>query len=215
MLRSRTRSKELSRVLPASDLNFRIARLVVLFEDLRIELNAIAARSLGKLDYTDVGYRRLYFLRRAIATLLEFKGALLRINELPEFRVVKDSFTKEEKEQWDEALAFFKNETNPLKLARDDVGGHFQERAAEYALNHPGSTNAIMSIVIGKSDGAGPKLNFAGEIVARSLTRHKEAHEDSMEHVKDLIRLVSKSLKHATLPIHLISACYLWDRFSG
>jgi hypothetical protein len=50
-LKSKTYFKELSRFLPHSELNVRMARLAVLFEDLRLEAFAIVAPELPKLDF--------------------------------------------------------------------------------------------------------------------------------------------------------------------
>lgn len=168
MLKSRTRSKELSRVLPESELNTRVARLVVLFEDLRIETNAIIAKSIKRLDYIDDAYRRTYFLRRSIATLLEFKGALTRLDQLPDFREIKNTFNAEDKKQWEAAINFFNNDIDPIKFARNDIGGHFQEEAARYAVNNPGSVQAKISIVLGQSKkGAGPINKAVREMLER------------------------------------------------
>ena len=89
--------RELTKVFPSGHdemLHAHILRLAVLYEDLRIELYGIAEDSMPKLDGTDERYRKNYFLRRSIATLVEFAETVRILNECDEFQPIKDSFTK-------------------------------------------------------------------------------------------------------------------------
>ena len=56
-----------------------LAQMSMLYEDLRIETFALtaSAEEVKLLDYLDPRYRVLYFLRRSIAALLEFRGSSL------------------------------------------------------------------------------------------------------------------------------------------
>lgn len=214
LTRSQTRVRVLRRALPPSDINVTVARLAVLFEDLRIEMNGIVARSLSKLDYTDRRYRRVYFVRRSIVTLLEFKSALLRLNQLPAFREIKTRFHKDESKAWDAAVEFFQQQTNPLKHARNDLGGHILEAAVRYALDEARSVTGWIEIVEKKRRSTGPKLHFAGDIVAQALARHRGSQNEK-DYVESLIKLARQGLKHATMPVHLVTRYYLWNRFTG
>ena len=64
------------------ELAIRMARVCVLFEDLRVEyLGSRAHAELG-LDGLSTQYRKFYFLRRSLVSLDEFCGALNRLNEV-------------------------------------------------------------------------------------------------------------------------------------
>lgn len=63
-----------------------LIRLVVLYEDLRLEYHAFYADDLGELDETAPIYRRLYFLRRIYVTLEEVRRALCALDASKEFR---------------------------------------------------------------------------------------------------------------------------------
>src|SRR5215472_3601775 len=75
-----------------------LARLCVLHEDLRIEIEGIRASNIPKLDVLEPrrdhldhpermgSYRRHYFLRRSIATLREFA----ELRKCPEFQALLD-----------------------------------------------------------------------------------------------------------------------------
>src|ERR1019366_10002526 len=69
------------------NLNAKLARLCVLYEDLRVELHGIVEPSIPALDVLDDKYRRFYFVRRSIGTIREFSDALRLINADPHFPV--------------------------------------------------------------------------------------------------------------------------------
>lgn len=130
-----TIAKPIRRALPYSPLNVRIVRLALLYEDLRIEVYGIAERKkMRALDHLGTSYRRLYFVRRAVMTILEIKGAFQRLDECPEFQAVRKRFSQTESEAWREAVDFLIASKDRFKEVRDDVGGHFLERVADYAL---------------------------------------------------------------------------------
>lgn len=123
-----------------------LAQMSVLYEDLRIETFALTAndKEVERLDHLDKGYRVHYFLRRSMATLLEFRGALLRMSRTGEFKAERTSCfhrdasltRKSQRELFDmvsDALTFFDNHHDVLKSLRNAVGGHFSDRAAHQA----------------------------------------------------------------------------------
>src|SRR6266403_4288058 len=114
-LKSKSLFKETRRVFPFSEMHALIARLAVLYEDLRIETFGIVAAkdSLGMLDYTDSKYRVNYFLRRSIATLIEIAEAIRMLNEDPDFQNVKIGFDERNTIRWKRAVRFF-NRFEPI-----------------------------------------------------------------------------------------------------
>ncbi len=212
-LKSKTYIKEMYRFLPSSELNTRVARLAVLYEDLRIEMFAIAEPSIPILDYTDEKYRRLYFVRRAIATLVEFRGALMRINQCPEFSTIKSRFTPVELSQWQNSHKFFETNKEFFKKVRDDTGGHFQENAANYSLGNIVPSYPAMVDLVKEEEGAGIKLTFVGELVAVAITKHKE-NQSREEYFELLIGLIRQGFENALIPTHIIFNHYLLEKFS-
>jgi hypothetical protein len=90
---TRLRYGRLSAVFPTQRnklLHQQIARLCVLFEDLRIEVSGMAAEDLGRLDEVDPKLRGLYFLRRSVGTLHEFTEALREIDQSVEFTEIRE-----------------------------------------------------------------------------------------------------------------------------
>ena len=86
------------------------ARLAVLHEDVRIELHGIAEESIAPLDQLDVRYRRVYFLRKSLATLRGFAEAVRHRESCPEFRLATSEFTPEIERHWRKSVGIFQAE---------------------------------------------------------------------------------------------------------
>lgn len=202
-----------------------LARLSVLYEDLRIEIYGMRARSIGALDVLDpkcentgepqnIGrYRRYYFLRRSIATLREFSDCFHKLEQGPEFAVAcKDA---EAAPILRAATEFFKKNGQFLQRIRNDIGGHFGEKAAEYAVFNL-DPNVVSKIEL-ISDASGrpndPRLHFAGEIAAAALARHLPG-KDLQHEVEHLIQnVLIDAYTHATNVVQVFVATHLMSRF--
>jgi hypothetical protein len=151
------------------NLNAKLARLCVLYEDLRVELHGIVEPSIPALDVLDDKYRRFYFVRRSIGTIREFADALRLINDDPDFQVNE---MKEDKATWGSAIAFFKENERLLGAIRNDIGGHFGQQAALNALDRLPDVSCAIELVgelIDGRDQTDLRLHFVGEIVTSAL----------------------------------------------
>ena len=159
----------------------------VLYEDLRIETFALTANDedVKRLDHLDKRYRVHYFLRRSIATLLEFRGALLKMSRTEEFKAERASCfhrdasltRKSQRELFgmvSDALTFFHNHHDVLKDLRNAVGGHFGDAAAHQATaNVDPDAVGKLEVTFDKSrQGGGSKLHYVGEIAATAFAKH-------------------------------------------
>jgi hypothetical protein len=138
MIKSRIRAKNLQHVftLPSERLlHAHIARLSVLYEDLRIETYGIIEESLPALDFTDEAYRRNYFLRRSIATLFEFAEELRLLHRLDNFAEIQSKFDELSLKRWNKAVRFFGRHERYFEKVRNDIGGHFGLNAAIHAIS--------------------------------------------------------------------------------
>jgi hypothetical protein len=211
-MNTKIRMQELRKVFPSdadsADPSARIARLCVLYEDLRIELMAIAQKSIRVLDATDRRYTKNYFLRRSIGTLVEFAEGLRLLDESREFNGIKASFPSEIGERWNAAVVFFKDNKDFLQKIRNDIGGHFGEEAARFTISHV-DANAIGKIEI---RGKQIYLHFAGELAATAAARHLPGR-DSQQKFSALMKKCVAGYKQATTCVHSIVAIYLWDKF--
>jgi hypothetical protein len=208
-------------------LDAHLARLCVLYEDLRIETFAISADSIAKLDVLDpldensedlarVGrYRRNYFLRRSIGTLFEFAEGLRLLNECPDFSLIKADFDAYVRGIWAEATDFFQQNEGLIKEIRNDIGGHFGLPAAQFAVENL-NVDAVGKIeVILDEDRRprDPRLHFAGEIAASAMCKRLPGH-DLHEEMGDLIKnRVAEGYRQATMCVQALVALHLWPRF--
>jgi hypothetical protein len=198
-----------------SESNFEpiLARLSVLYEDLRIELFGIVEESLSKLDQLDAKYRRMYFLRKSIGNLWEFAEAVRHLEKCPEFKLIASEFTPEIARYWERASAFFKRNEDDLKSVRNDIGGHFGLEAARFASQHL-NIDAVNGIEMLEpySERGRVFLRFSGEIVATAMLQH--ARGKNRDHkITRLVRLARIGYQHATRCAHCIVYCYLWEKF--
>ncbi len=124
--------------------NSRIARLRVLFEDLRIEITGVCLpgpsledpRGLAaRFDVAGHKLRKLYFLRRSIATCRDFAEAIRLLDQASGFKDLFVRFPPEGQTTWRESVTYFgRQEEEFWKRIRNDVGGHFGSEAAEFAV---------------------------------------------------------------------------------
>jgi len=213
-LKSKTLFKEVRSVFIFSEMHALIARLSVLYEDLRIEMFGVIEESIPALDYTDEKYRKNYFLRRSIATLIEVAEAFRMLNACSDFERIKAEFDKTSLIRWKRALWFFDKFEPFLKKVRNDIGGHFGHPAARYAIQNMGSSVVGKIEIATEKSLTGVKLHFAGEIAVYAMVRHK-GDKSPEDFVRYLIRIISIGYRQAFLSIDSINAYYLWPKFGG
>ena len=214
-VKSKTLFKEIRRVFFFSEMHALIARLSVLYEDLRIETFGIIEEELPRLDYTDKSYRKNYFLRRSVGTLIEVAEAIRMLDQNPDFQLVKASFDDRHRIRWNRAIRFFKRFQPLLQLVRNDIGGHFGHAAARYAIqNMESSVVGRIEIAREAPNRAGVKLHFAGEIVVNAMLRHRRSDAPEV-YVSRLYRIIALGYGQAIKSIDSINAYYLWNRFRG
>jgi hypothetical protein len=229
-LSTQTRIAELRRIFRSDQkrlLDAYIARLCVLYEDLRIELFAISADSIPNLDVLDpatefaekkeIGkYRRYYFLRRSIGTLWEFAEGLRLLEGCPEFASVVPPSDVEIAGLWKAGADFFQSNEHLLKQVRNDIGGHFGSKAARYAVENLGSTATSKIEMIHHAQKPGRpefRLNFAGELAASAFVRHLPGATVE-EQVETFFQdVLVQGYRHATSSVHVLATLHLWPRF--
>lgn len=218
-LSSRTRFAPLERVFAGgrSPLLDSLAQLSVLYEDLRVETFAITASEteLTPLDELGYKYRRNYFLRRSIATLLEFEGALHRLSKTHEYKASRADVDRALISRVTDAIRFLQKHHKLLKSLRNDIGGHFSDEAAAFATSHA-ETDAIAKIEVTfhpSGKGGGVKLHYAGEIAATAFTKSLPGIKPRSEEIEDAIRMVAEAYAYATGALHALAIAFLWNRF--
>jgi hypothetical protein len=131
---------------------------------------------LQPLNGTSVETRRFYFVRRTLATLTEIEGALHKLNSNKEFDRIKSGMHPDSLKAWNKAITFFAKEHAFLKNWRNDIGGHFLDAAATYAIDAVRPSTAGTIEVYRLEKGADVRMPFAYELLAVAMTRNKCGH---------------------------------------
>jgi hypothetical protein len=205
-----------------------IAQLSVLYEDLRIETFALTSsdEEVKRLDCLDKRYRVHYFLRRSIATLFEFRGALIKTWKTAEFKAAHMSATDANAPlslksrnvlfaKIADSLRFFERHHPLIEALRNAVGGHFNDDAAALATRnlHPDAMSKLEIIFHPYGKGGGPKLHYAGEIAAMAFTKSLPGIKPRAEEIEDAICMIRDAYSQAAQAMHALIVLFVWDRF--
>ena len=198
--------------LPPLEMHALMARLAVLYEDLRIELAAASEESLPRMDVNEPIYRKLYFIRRSIATLLEIDSAVHTLNMSKDFRDVRRTWSKEHLRDWQKAIKAFSKWHSELNTLRNAIGGHFSKEASEYAVQNVHQDTAgflIYDLVDGRPI---TKFVFAGELAAAALGKDR-GDKPFKDYLREVFEMLLERFQHAAHMMHLIARYYLIFRF--
>jgi hypothetical protein len=185
----------------------------VLYEDLRIELNAVEQESVPSLDESGAEYRRLYFLRRTLVTFREIHSAFQQLAQDEDFRkLVLRDLDPEFKKVWKEAISYFDKNAETIRAARNAVGGHFSNGAARYVVEEMDDRVGSLEVTFHKSGGGGVTFRLAGELVAAAMTHAKPAGDDDMKYFNSLVQIMAGAVGHATKAAHVLAVVHLIPR---
>ncbi len=221
-----TFERNLLDVFGADDPQFvaRAIRLFVLYEDLRIEyLGAMTHVPIEALDDIGMRFRRNYFIRRSLVSLIEFSGALNRLNSVREWREHIGQKNDDIAKRWQVAVRYFNDNHKRWETLRGDIGGHYSESAAAFALKNlnPAAVGEFhMRQFHGRQKG-GVLFSFANEFVAiamrktigteerQELPTEKELHE----FYGGLFEAITDGWQHAVDAVNIVAKQYLEPRF--
>jgi hypothetical protein len=136
-LRTVTRFGNLGRVLYGgqSELLNQAARLSVFYEDLRLEIGEFRKLEATHQQSGAIGieYETMYYLRRSLATLVEFGSGLNCCSASPEFKSVQAQLSFLQKKHIFEADRFLQGNWSTLTGMRNAFGGHIDMKAVTFA----------------------------------------------------------------------------------
>lgn len=221
MQRTIIRVARLARVFPADTpseavMQANIARLIVLYEDLRIELAASRVSAIDEhADWVGDGYyRKRYFLRRAIGTLVELSDTFSQLAGDEMFAEVRKTFDAIAVAEWNSAAEFLESNARLFEQVRNDLGGHFGTVAAKFAIEsfRPETTGSLEIVKDYRWSGVMYRPQFVGEITARAFLRHLPG-QDAEDKFRGLLKKVKEAQRLTTRAISKLINFYLWPRF--
>ena len=178
-----------------------VARICVLYEDLEIEWAGAEAEKIAQLDRTGMLTRRFYFVRRALLTLDEIQQAIHALQRNKEFKKSKCRWSTENQRMWRDAVKLFSRKQRFLSKWRDDIGGHFGDKAAEFALDNVRSTTVGLIEIYERRNGADVKMPFAYELVAAAMVKNKAEGQGPREFLEEAYGFLLEATRQA------INAC--------
>ena len=190
------------------------ARLCVLYDDLQLEFAAAAEEKIQLLDTSGRDNRRFYFVRRTLATLMEIRGAVAVLEKNPAFQTLKATWPTGAIKQWDASVAFFTANHLFLKNWRNDVGGHFLDASAEFAIDNLEPDTVGVIELYRRGTGADVRLKFAYELVAVSLIKQRDATVHTTEQfLEQAFTFLRDAVGHAVDVVQILTNTEFLDKF--
>jgi hypothetical protein len=214
------RFAELRRVFKGgeSELFNAIGRLAIVYEDLRLEMNEFRRlqRSVIEDGLPDTDNRVTYFLRRALATLVEFRGVLTAVRGSAEFKLVEPSLTALDAAYILDADRFLQQNWTQIKSLRNEFAGHISARAIEVTMK--GLTNEVGKVSWNPDPAGwtvGIECDFAAILLAGVISSSMPYGSDIFEEFSKAVSILSEGFNHAQAAMVALVHAFLWDRFGN
>jgi hypothetical protein len=197
-----------------SELLVGIARLCVLYEDLRLELEELHIVDEKPEDERSSAdqYRVMYFLRRALSTLIEFRGGLTTVCKTSEFK--RATLTALDTRYIVQADQFLQSHWDRLKELRNEFGGHIKLPGVQFATEH--FSDVFGSVTWNPARDAwlvALECDFAGHIVAGAISSKLNAGTDVRAELQAALGVISEGFVHAQAAMVALVHSFLWERF--
>lgn len=215
-----TRVGELRRVFKDgnSELLNNIGRLAILYEDLRLEMKEFQKlqQSVIAEGQPDSDNRVPYFLRKALATLVEFRGALTSVRSSAEFKLAETKLTVLDARCILDADRFLQQNWTQIKSLRNEFAGHITTRAVEHTMTH--LTNEVGKVTWNPDHTGwtiGIECDFAAVLLAGVISSSMPAGSDLLAEFSKAIQVISQGFNHAQAAMVALVHAFLWDRFGA
>jgi hypothetical protein len=186
-----------------------VALLCVLREDLFLELYGIINERIERLDDNNAAFRRVYFWRNSLRTLVEIKKVLARLD-------ANASFTEAMTKEAEEVQTAYKKVRQELDVAykdfvkdlRDAIGGHLLDKPFQTMLDRLDPfEDSLMEAgeIVGKTH-----YRFAPDLLWETVLQDIPAKE-RMAKIGELLGRTSK-LSQVVKVIDDVFVCYMKSR---
>jgi hypothetical protein len=198
------RTIRLGKWFPPNDfLAASVARLCILREDFMTELRGIEGDAIPQLDQHSEQWRRMYFLRNSIRTLMEIRSTIETIQRDSEFKKVLAIQPREEQDEFRELIQRMNEAQETVKDLRNAVGGHVGQERIQQSLNEMNYDRFSlleMGAVLKNTH-----YKFAGELVAGMFVAGTPENQQ-------IARIESDFQKIAELifVVHVMDLILLW-----
>ena len=112
-----------------------IARLCILREDLMLEARGIEPKEIEELDSHSDKWRKLYFHRNMVRTLMEIRNVLESLQREPAFKQLLGKQPKPKQLEFRRLVKEFNQAHEVIKEIRNSLGGHVLQKSMQEALD--------------------------------------------------------------------------------
>ena len=112
-----------------------VARLCILREDLMLECRGVQPKEIEELDHHSDKWRRIYFHRNMVRTLMEIRSAIVNLERAPEFEQLLGKQPEPKQDEFRRLVKEFNQAHEVIKEIRDSVGGHVLQTRVQEALD--------------------------------------------------------------------------------
>jgi hypothetical protein len=159
-------------------------------------------------------YRVIYFLRRALASIVEFRGGLTRVRSNPEFKQAEGSISKMAADYLLDAERHLNQHWIQTRGLRNELGAHVQAGGVNFATtNLAGAVGRITWNSASDGLPMGLGCNFAGRIVAGSITSKLPPGGDMLAEAHKALEVITASFVHVQAAMCALALSFLWNRF--
>jgi hypothetical protein len=192
-----------------------IAQLSVLYEDLRLEIGELhIVYGQGELEEPNMQYRGIYFLRRSLVTLSEFRGGLTRLRMTGEFKQAVGRLSAVDASHIAAADKYLQQNSARITELRNEFGGHVQPGSIEFATKHV--SNVVGKVTWNRAPAPGaPGLEcfFACDLVAGAISSRMQSGADAHSELRAALVIISEGTLQAQLAMCALVHAFLWDAF--
>ncbi len=192
-----------------------LVRLIVLYEDLKLEVAGLHVPHDKEFDEVSRHYREMYFVRRAFATLWEMDSAFHKLNRLKEFKSRKRCFDRRRLKAWTAAVMFFSKTKKFIDNQRNAYGGHVTDDLARFVLSKVEQTDdTVGALEVKISDDHTNHLvfKFAETIVSNALFLDR-GERDHAEFLHESFQILMDAVKHAAHATQILADAYVLPSF--
>ncbi len=159
-------------------------------------------------------YRVIYFMRRALTSIVEFRSGLTRVRSAPEFKKAEGRMPSVAADYLMKADQYLNQHWKQINEFRNEFGAHVQPGGVEFATSHLlGSVGTITWNFAADGLPMGLECDFADQLVAGAVTSKIPVGSDMLAETRKALETIIASFVHVQAAMCALALSFLWDRF--
>lgn len=192
-----------------------LVRLFILYEDLKLETAAMQLPATPSIDEVSSQYRRVYFIRRAFATVREMNNAIHRLQLLPDFKRKKKTLSKASRDEWENTAKFFSKATGFVDRQRNAYGAHVNDDVGRHivsGISDMDDSVGVMEIRFTREGTGRMVFKFVEHLMDNALFIDR-GDRDHAEYLNQSWDLLLDAMGHGAQGVQILAKLYLTPAF--